>query len=196
MKNKVLAGLIALAVIFSFSVMMTSCAKKQVRVSGAAQPAAESKPAMEKAPEKEAAPAAAKGAGEEKAERLKKVREQEKSQLIADFESKNIYFDFDKSELKPEAKAVLKAKADFLSAYPEYALRIDGNCDERGTVEYNLALGDRRANAAKQYLMDLGISEHRISTISYGKERPVDPRHNEEAWAKNRHDGFTLIKRW
>ena len=137
-----------------------------------------------------------KKAGAKEAARQKKLRELERSQLIADFETQNIYFDFDMAELKPEAKAVLKAKADFLGAYPEYALRIDGHCDERGTAEYNLALGDRRAHAAKQYLTDLGISEHRMSTVSYGEERPADPGHNEEAWAKNRRDEFTLIKRW
>ncbi|MFP3929181.1 MAG: OmpA family protein, partial [Desulfobacteraceae bacterium] len=74
-------------------------------------------------------------------------------------------------------------------------VRIEGHCDERGTNEYNLALGERRANAAKKYLISLGVSEDRVRTISYGEERPADPRHNEEAWAKNRRDEFKLFKR-
>ena len=74
-------------------------------------------------------------------------------------------------------------------------IKIEGHCDERGTVEYNLGLGDRRAMSVKNYLIDLGISADRIETISYGKERPVDPGHNEDAWAKNRRAEFRVIKR-
>ena len=75
-------------------------------------------------------------------------------------------------------------------------MRVEGNCDERGTQEYNLALGQRRADAAKKFLMALGVAEHRIGTISYGEERPADPGHNERAWALNRRDEFKLTKRW
>lgn len=73
-------------------------------------------------------------------------------------------------------------------------IRIEGHCDERGTSEYNLALGDRRANSAKKYLVDLGISAERLSTISYGEEKPADPGHNEAAWAKNRRDEIKRMK--
>jgi peptidoglycan-associated lipoprotein len=183
-----LVGLLALAVVFAFAMMTSSCAKKQVKVGGAAEPAK----AETKAEAAKPAPAGA-AAGDDAA---KKQREMEKAQKVAEFEAQKIYFDFDKSDLKPESKAVLKKKAEFQAAYTEYALRIDGHCDERGTNEYNLALGERRANSAKQYLVDLGVSAHRISTVSYGEERPADPGHNEAAWSKNRRDEFNLIKRW
>ena len=104
-----------------------------------------------------------------------------------------IYFDFDKYNLKPPAVKKLDKTADWLSANPGAKIRIEGNCDERGTSEYNLALGDRRANSAMKYLVNLGVSASRISTISYGEERPADPGHNEEAWAKNRRDEFKLV---
>ncbi|RLB11206.1 MAG: peptidoglycan-associated lipoprotein Pal [Deltaproteobacteria bacterium] len=106
-----------------------------------------------------------------------------------------IHFDFDKADLKPEAREVLKKLAEWLLKHPEFNLRIEGYCDERGTEEYNLALGQRRADAAKKYLVELGVSPDRITTISYGEENPIDPRHCEEAWAKNRRDEFKLIRR-
>ncbi len=105
-----------------------------------------------------------------------------------------IYFDFDKSDLKSEALEQLKKNAEWLKANAGMRVRIEGNCDERGTVEYNLALGERRAVSAKNYLLKAGIEAARIETISYGEEHPVDPGHNEEAWRKNRRDDFVLIK--
>jgi peptidoglycan-associated lipoprotein len=106
--------------------------------------------------------------------------------------TERIFFDFDKSVLKPESQALLKKKADWLKANPATKMLIEGNTDERGTAEYNLALGERRAESAKKFLVDLGIDAKRISTISYGEERPLDPRQKEEAWAKNRNDGFVI----
>jgi peptidoglycan-associated lipoprotein len=104
----------------------------------------------------------------------------------------DIYFAFDKSTLSPAAQENLLRKAEWLRENPDATVTIEGNCDERGTNEYNLALGDRRAESAKAFLVDLGIDAARITTISYGEERPVDPRHNEEAWAKNRRDHFVV----
>lgn len=112
---------------------------------------------------------------------------------IKEFESEDIYFDFDRFNLRPEARKTLAEKASFLKAHPGLKVRIEGNCDERGTREYNLALGERRAKAAMDYLVFLGISPERISTISYGEERPIDPRHCEEAWSKNRRDHFVIL---
>ena len=89
---------------------------------------------------------------------------------------------------------ILDRIASFLKKHPNVKLRVEGNCDERGTIEYNLALGEKRAIAAKSYLVSKGISPDRISIISYGKSRPLDPAHNEYAWAKNRRDHFVLIK--
>jgi peptidoglycan-associated lipoprotein len=99
---------------------------------------------------------------------------------------KDIHFDFDKYDIRPGDAAILKENAALLKKYTNVKIQVEGHCDERGTVEYNLALGERRANHAKNYLVSLGISPARISTISYGKEKPLDLGHNEEAWAKNR----------
>ena len=104
----------------------------------------------------------------------------------------NIYFDFDKSFIRADAKPVLEAVAAYMMKNPGAKLTVEGNCDERGTAEYNLALGQRRADSAKKYLMNLGVDGNRISTISYGEERPADPAHNEAAWAKNRRDVFVV----
>ena len=102
----------------------------------------------------------------------------------------DIYFDFDKSTLTPAAQDNLLRKAEWLRENTDATVTIEGHCDERGTNEYNLALGDRRAESAKAFLTDLGIDPARLTTISYGEERPVDPRHMEEAWTKNRRDHF------
>jgi len=101
-------------------------------------------------------------------------------------EVKTIYFDFDSSEIKPEARKILENNAQFLVKSTEVVVLVEGHCDERGTIEYNLGLGQRRAKAVRDYYIALGVSADRIGTISYGKEKPVDPGHNEEAWAKNR----------
>jgi len=111
---------------------------------------------------------------------------------IANFQDRDIYFDFDKFNLTPDARKVLAEKASFLNAHPEIKIKIEGHCDERGTREYNLALGERRAKSAQDYLVFLGINPTRVSTISYGEERPVDPGHNEEAWTKNRRAHFVV----
>jgi len=99
---------------------------------------------------------------------------------------KDIHFDFDKYNIRPGDGEILNQNAALLKKYPKIRIQVEGHCDERGTVEYNLALGERRANSAKNYLASHGVSPSRISTISYGKEKPLDPGHNEEAWAKNR----------
>jgi len=127
-----------------------------------------------------------------------KAKEQFEKSLVAKetpgvagevFESsllKDIHFDFDKYDIRPADGDILKENSVLLKKYTNVKIQIEGHCDERGTVEYNLALGERRANRAKDYLVSLGIPPDRVSTISYGKEKPLDPGHNEEAWAKNR----------
>ncbi|MBN2298337.1 MAG: peptidoglycan-associated lipoprotein Pal [Deltaproteobacteria bacterium] len=112
---------------------------------------------------------------------------------IANFQDRDIYFDFDKFNLSPEARKALAEKASFLNAHPEIKIKIEGHCDERGTREYNLALGERRAKSAQDYLIFLGINPTRTSTITYGEERPVDPEHNEAAWTKNRRAHFVVL---
>jgi peptidoglycan-associated lipoprotein len=103
-----------------------------------------------------------------------------------------IFFAFDSFELTPESRTVLNAKADALKKYSLFNIVIEGHCDERGTSEYNLALGERRAKAAQQFLNQLGIADSRITIVSYGKERPLEQGHGEATWSKNRRDEFKI----
>ncbi len=103
-----------------------------------------------------------------------------------------VFFDYDKSDIKPEGRQVLQRQADWLKKYPNVTVTVEGHCDERGTREYNLALGERRAAAVKKMLAALGVPANRVSTISYGKERPAVVGSNEAAWAQNRR-GVTVV---
>lgn len=105
-----------------------------------------------------------------------------------------IYFDFDKSNIRDDQRTRLENNADFLKQNAAARVRIEGNCDERGTNEYNMALGERRALSAKKYLMNLGIHNDRLHTISYGEEKPLLYGHDELSWAQNRRDDFVLVK--
>lgn len=125
-------------------------------------------------------------------EQARAAAERAKMMARSDFINQDIYFEFDSSALLPMAQDTLAKKAQWLRDNPGVSVIIEGHCDERGTNEYNLALGDRRAGSAKTYLINLGIDASRLSTISYGEERPVDPGHNEEAWAKNRRAHFAI----
>jgi peptidoglycan-associated lipoprotein len=108
---------------------------------------------------------------------------------------KRIHFEFDKYTIGESEAQVLKQNAAVLTKFPTLKIQIEGNCDERGTNEYNLALGERRASSAKQYLVSLGITAGRISIISYGEERPLETAHSEEAWAKNRRADFIILSK-
>ena len=108
---------------------------------------------------------------------------------------KRIHFDFDKYNIRPDDAEILKQNAAVLKKFPTVKIQIEGHCDERGTSEYNLALGERRASSVKRYLVSLGVDEKRISTISYGEERPLDPNQNEEAWTKNRRAEFIILSK-
>lgn len=105
-----------------------------------------------------------------------------------------VFFDFDKSVLKPAAQATLNKQAEWINRFSTVRVKIEGHCDERGTREYNLALGERRASAVKNYLVARGVNPNRIDTVSYGKERPLDPESNPAAWAQNRR-GVTVVVR-
>ena len=105
-----------------------------------------------------------------------------------------IHFDYDRAEIRVADQAQLDRKLPVLAAHPRLEIRIGGNCDERGSTEYNLALGERRAASAKRYLVAHGVAAARISIVSYGKEHPLDPGHDEEAWAKNRRDDFVVTR--
>ena len=177
--ERVMRKLILVLVVLAFAcgtmLMMSSCAKKQVGTGEAAPAAAAPAPAP-----KPAAPPSTAGV--------------DVAQEVRAFEAEGIYFDFDKSEIRAEAKAILEKKAAWLRANPSYKVKIEGNCDDRGTNEYNLALGDRRAKAAQKYLNALGISMDRMSTISYGEEKPACTEKSEKCWSKNRRDDFKLSK--
>lgn len=108
------------------------------------------------------------------------------------FENEDVFFDFDQSVLTAGARGVLERKAAWLRSNPDVSVVIEGHCDERGTAEYNIALGERRARSAMDFLVDLGISASRLRTVSYGEERPLDPGHNENAWALNRRAHFVI----
>ncbi len=101
-----------------------------------------------------------------------------------------IHFEYDQSEIRAEDRAILQANAAWLKSNPKWRVRIDAHCDERGTLKYNLALGEGRAAATRAYLVSLGIAEARMRIVSYGEERPIDPGHNDEAWAQNRRAEF------
>ncbi len=107
---------------------------------------------------------------------------------------RDINFDFDRSNIREDARQIMKANADFLIKNKHVNIIIEGHCDERGTAEYNMALGERRAQEAKKYLINLGVASARMKTVSYGEERPLDPASNEDAWAKNRRAHFAVVK--
>jgi peptidoglycan-associated lipoprotein len=127
-----------------------------------------------------------------KAQAEKDARAKRNAAALAALNVQNIYFDFDKSAIRPDAREILKANAEIFTKNSAAKIVVEGYCDERGTAEYNMALGERRAQEAKQYLTNLGINASRMETISYGEERPLDPGQNEAAWAQNRRVQFLL----
>ena len=132
-------------------------------------------------------------------ERLKEEEGEITPQVAREAETKavpqlgDIHFDFDKSDIRANSREILQKNADWLQNNPDIKIQIEGHCDERGTAEYNLALGERRTMSTKKYLISLGISADRIYTISYGEELPIDPNHSEDAWSKNRRAHFLVI---
>ena len=197
-------GMIILIV--SLGLIMAGCPKKTV---------VKEEPSITKA-EEAAALEAEKAAKEAREKELARIREEEarkakekefEKSLVAKkepgfagevFDSKllkDIHFDFDEYNVRPEDAEILKQNATWLTKYPRLKIQIEGHCDERGTIEYNLALGERRANSTKNYLLHIGVPADRISIISYGEERPFNQNHNEEAWAKNRRAHFIILSK-
>ena len=192
---------IILAMLFIIPTMLfsVSCAKKAVMTepsmtdTSAADEAArqaelEKQQAMDRQKQMEEERLAAERAEQLKAEAMERDMMMAKNRFI----SENVYFDFDNATLDYQAQELLKQKAMWLRDYPEANVVIEGHCDERGTNAYNLALGERRAESAKAFLVNLGISDARLTTISYGEEKPLDMGQNEESWAKNRRAAFVL----
>jgi len=115
-----------------------------------------------------------------------------KAEAVEELSSVTIHFAFDSYELREESRAILALKANIMRRYDDVRVVIEGHCDERGTEEYNLALGERRARAAYEHLVILGVDPERMSIVSFGEERPIDPAHNETAWAENRRAEFVV----
>ena len=213
--RRLLAGLVALFLCF-FVTFLTGCAKKgeiknTLEVAQAQKPSAE---ATTEAAGKQAVkePTSQKpGALQEQtlreetmgkastqttqggAEKTKGEMPTKEPATLKELQIPDITFEYDKYSLTSEAQALLKSHAPAFLKYKEYKLVVEGHCDERGTVEYNLALGEERAAQTARYLVSLGIERERIKTISYGKEKPLDPDHNEAAWAKNRRVHFVVV---
>jgi peptidoglycan-associated lipoprotein len=185
------------ALILTFAaVLAAGCAKKQTVKSGveAGAPPPEAAVTAPETPVKETpiteaptvAPPPMMTAKEAEAARGVAVTEEKPSRF------EDVRFDFDQSVLREDGKRICQDVAAYMKSHPRVTLLIEGHCDERGTAEYNLALGERRATAVKNYLVSLGVSKVALSTVSFGKERPLDPGHNEAAWAKNRRAHFLL----
>jgi len=185
--------MVALLLLPAATLTLTSCGKQEVITEQPTDTDAEKrKREQEEADRKrqEAETRAAQIKAQEAAEqRAKEKQAREEAAAYAEkslFLNQHAHFDFDKYNIRLDAATVLQTKAEYLKKYPNIIIQIQGHCDERGTVDYNLALGDRRAHAAAKYLESLGISSGRMKTISYGEERPLNPGHTEDAWAENR----------
>lgn len=200
---------IGLLMVLAFSLALFSgCAEKKAVVKdeaatqeqkvAAAQdavPAVAQQAATAAVTDDEAAKRAKEQAAKDEAARKAAAREawlKKNAEALTDLNIQNIYFDYDKSDIRPDAREILKANAEIFNKNGNAAIVVEGHCDERGTAEYNMALGERRAQETKQYLVNLGINASRIETISYGEERPLDNRSIEEAWAQNRRAQFLL----
>ncbi len=190
-RNALTTSTLALALLAALA--LGACTKKQVRQEGELAPAVEVSPVreeplrsapLEPPPQDTAAiapaprPAVDRGLAGDTTPGLQRI-----------------HFDFDQSVIRADARETLARNAAHLAANPGVQIRVEGHCDERGTTEYNLALGERRAKSAFQYLMDLGVDPNRMHVVSYGEEIPLDPRHNEDAWAMNRRAEFVETQR-
>ena len=185
-------GAIMLAMLLALGV---SCAKKQVTMEtqemaaeeGAAQQSAEDEAARREAEEARL-----------REQRAREARQREEAASMSEearraaFEDENIHFDFDKYVLTPQSMMILDEKAAYLREHPGVRVLVEGHCDDRGSNEYNLALGDRRANSAKDYLVRSGVAETRITTISYGEEQPLCMQQAESCWSRNRRGQFRV----
>ncbi|MBW2619641.1 MAG: peptidoglycan-associated lipoprotein Pal [Deltaproteobacteria bacterium] len=179
MRSRLSIGLVVLIFALAGLGLLTGCAKKEVRTD---MPAPGTEEVIVEAVDEEVSEADV---------RSQELREELARKRMA-FLNKMVHFDFDKYNIRPDAAGVLKNKAAWLKENPDVSISIEGHCDERGTAQYNLALGERRATASKNFLVRLGVSASRMETISYGEERPLDPGNNEAAWAKNRRAQFVI----
>ncbi|MFA9433984.1 MAG: peptidoglycan-associated lipoprotein Pal [Deltaproteobacteria bacterium] len=181
-------GAIMLAMLLALGV---SCAKKQVTMETQEMAADESQQSAEdEAARREAEEARLSEQRAREARQRQEASSMSEAARRAAFEDEEIHFDFDKYVLTPQAMMILDDKAAYLREHPTVRVLVEGHCDDRGSNEYNLALGDRRANSAKNYLVKSGVAESRITSISYGEEQPLCMQQNESCWYRNRRGHF------
>lgn len=211
-KNLTLIGML-MVLAFSLTLFSGCAEKKAIVKDGATQEQIKAPPPKDTAAEDEAARLARERAVKEReerekaereaalraqAERERAAREREQAARVqaaapVSIVAKDINFDFDKYNIRPDAREILKAHAETFLKSPILSVTIEGHCDSRGTAEYNMALGERRARETKKYLVNLGVKDDLLRTISYGEERPLVKEENEQAWAKNRRASFMII---
>ncbi len=185
--------------IFAVAIALVSvgCAKKKVVTEPAVKQPEQAKTQTQPAPAPKA-PASEEGVKtqpENTSQVAKATPPSTEETEIKNARFQDVHFDFDRYDVKENDKPGLKNVADWLGKHPDAKLMIEGNCDERGTAEYNLALGEKRANSVKEYLVALGIPADRLETISYGKEKPICTEHNESCWYKNRRAHMIAVKK-
>lgn len=167
---------IVLVMILSAGFFTASCSKNMVQT----EPVSATQPEVQKAPDK-----SVEEAGQPMEDRLQaETAARDTAKTI--FVSEHVHFAFDSSVLSDQAQQILNIKADYLRAHSDMTVTVEGHCDDRGTDAYNIALGERRAESVKNFLVDLGIGTNRLNTVSYGEERPLAMGQNEASWAKNR----------
>lgn len=211
MGKRLACNFIVVTLMLSFSLFLNACAKKVIKEEKVIEQKEEAAKAEEKIPSEEEK-LRLKAEEDDKAAREAQLREEElrkerkreeaasreeaakrEAELREEFENTDIHFDFDKFSLTNEVREILAKKASWLQGHADLKIKIEGHCDERGTNEYNMALGEKRANSAMKYLVIAGVKAGRISTISYGEEMPLDAGQNEDAWTKNRRAHFRIV---
>lgn len=178
----------AVLVLSIAALVSVGCAKKQtVKSDGAKGAPAASAPGADSGAAVKEAPTATPATPAQTAAAAGVAVTEEKPSQFAD-----VRFDFDKSVVREDGRRTCQVVADYMKKHPQTKMQVEGHCDERGTAEYNMALGERRATAVVSYLVSLGVPKGSLSTVSFGEEKPLDPGHNEDAWAKNRRAHFVL----
>jgi peptidoglycan-associated lipoprotein len=181
MKNDFTSKLLLLILICSLGLFVSACAKKSATLDAKGAASNDKQAGIQAGQVNGSGYGSAQGDSDNKAAK-------DKISTILD----HVFFEFDRYHLTPETRQIMEKVSAYLKDNPSVNILIEGHCDERGTAEYNYALGQRRADAAKRFLLDTGIDPRRLKTLSYGKDRPVDPASNEGAWAKNRRASFVV----
>ncbi|MBN1905007.1 MAG: peptidoglycan-associated lipoprotein Pal [Deltaproteobacteria bacterium] len=192
MIRKSMTGLLLMGFVSTLLLFSSACQQKKVEVT----PVVQEEPKVDDSAEKArlAAQQAEKDRLAAEAARLEAQKKAAIEAAKAAMESEKIYFDYDKADLSDDSQATLSKKAGWLKENGSYKLKIEGHCDERGSTEYNMALGARRAEAAAKFISAAGVANDRLTTVSYGEEKPVATGSNEAAWEQNRRDEFVLIQ--